>query len=235
MTDSSAASSRLNKQVVVFGGAGALGAAVVARLASDGYQVVAADMTVPADEYRVPGVEYRTVDAGAEESVRAVIAQIGDGFWGVVNVIGGYTPPQAMGELEIPVLKHQLELNLVTAAIVTKHALARLATVGRGGRIIHTSSRAAIGEGARAFAYSVSKLAVIRLVESAAAEVRELGITVNCILPSVIDTPANRAAMPKSDHARWPKPEQLAAVVSFLVSDEAEIISGGAIPVYGLA
>ena len=106
---------------------------------------------------------------------------------------------------------------------------------GRGGRIAHTSSRVALGDGKNAFAYSVTKLGVIRLVEAASAEVRELGITVNCILPSVIDTPANRAAMPSSDHDRWPKPAELAAVVAFLVSDDAGLISGAAIPVYGRA
>jgi NAD(P)-dependent dehydrogenase (short-subunit alcohol dehydrogenase family) len=235
MTDQSVALPRSKRQVVVFGGAGALGSAVVGRIVSDGYPVVAADVTIPDGERRLPSVEYRTVDAASEESVAEVIDQVGEDFWGIVNVIGGYTPPQPMGELEIAVLKQQLELNLVTAAIVTKHALSRLAASGRGGRVIHTSSRAAIGDGARTFAYSVSKLAVIRLVESAAAEVRELGITVNCILPSVIDTPANRAAMPNSNHDRWPKPDQLASVISFLVSDEAGIVSGGAIPVYGLA
>jgi NAD(P)-dependent dehydrogenase (short-subunit alcohol dehydrogenase family) len=91
------------------------------------------------------------------------------------------------------------------------------------------------GDGKDSFAYSVSKLGVIRLVEAAAAETLDHGITVNCILPSVIDTPANRAAMPSSDHSRWPKPAQIAAVVAWLVSEDAELVSGAAIPVYGRA
>lgn len=231
----SAPTSSDSRKTVVFGGSGALGGAVVERLVADGYHVTSADVTIPAGERQVDGVDYRTVDAAAEASVAAVIDEVGDGLWGVVNVIGGYTPPQPIGELEIAVLRQQLELNLVTAAVLTKHSLARLAESGHGGRLVHTSSRAAMGDGARTFAYSVSKLAVIRLVESAAAEVRDLGVTVNCILPSVIDTPANRAAMPNSDHDRWPKPHQLAAVISFLLSDAAEIISGAAIPVFGLA
>jgi NAD(P)-dependent dehydrogenase (short-subunit alcohol dehydrogenase family) len=224
-----------DRTIVVFGGSGALGTAVAARLAGDGYEVFAADMAVPDEGRRAAGVHYRVIDASSEASVAGALDDVGDRLWGVVNVIGGYTPPQAMCELEIAVLKQQMELNLVTAAVVTKHALALLADSGRGGRIVHTSSRAAMGDGARTFAYSVSKFAVIRLVEASAAEVREQGITVNCILPSVIDTPANRAAMPNSNHDKWPKPEQLAGVVSFLVSDEAAIVSGAAIPVYGRA
>ena len=129
-------------------------------------------------------------------------------------------------------LRQQLELNLVTAAIVTKHAMPVLAAQD-GGALVLVSSRVAAEKGENGFAYSVSKLGVVRLVEAAAAEGREQGVRVNCIMPSIIDTPANRAAMPDAKHHRWPKPSQLAAVLAFLVSDEAILISGAAIPVYG--
>jgi len=152
----------------------------------------------------------------------------------VVNLIGGYTPPQALSGLDVAVLRQQLELNLVTAAIVTKHALPVLAAQG-GGPIVHVSSRVATEKGKNGFAYSVSKLGVVRLVEAAAAEGREQGVRVNCIMPSIIDTPANRAALPDAPHHRWPKPAELAGVLAFLVSDDAVLISGAAIPVYGLA
>jgi len=173
--------------------------------------------------------------------------------WAVVNVIGGYTPGQPVVELDIAILREQLDLNLITAANITKYGIDAMVTgartaeaagsagdagpasASRGGRVVHTSSRVACGDGKDSFAYSVSKLGVIRLVEAAAAEVRDQGITVNCILPSVIDTPANRAAMPSSDHSRWPKPAQIAAVVAWLASDDAELVSGAAIPVYGRA
>jgi NAD(P)-dependent dehydrogenase (short-subunit alcohol dehydrogenase family) len=104
-----------------------------------------------------------------------------------------------------------------------------------GGPIVHVSSRVAMEKGENGFAYSVSKLGVIRLVEAAAAEGRGHGVRVNCIMPSIIDTPANRAALPNAKHHRWPKPSQLAAVRAFLVSDDAILISGAAIPVYGQA
>jgi NAD(P)-dependent dehydrogenase (short-subunit alcohol dehydrogenase family) len=150
----------------------------------------------------------------------------------VVNLIGGYTPPQSLSALDIAVLRQQLEVNLVTAAIVTKHAMPVLAAQA-GGAIVHVSSRVAVQNGENGFAYSVSKLGVVRLVEAAAAEGREHGVRVNCIMPSIIDTPANRAAIPGADFDRWPKPAELAAVLSFLVSDDAALISGAAIPVYG--
>jgi len=113
----------------------------------------------------------------------------------IVNLIGGYTPPQPLSGLDVSVLRQQLELNLVTAAIVTKHAMPVLAAQD-GGSLVHVSSRVAAEKGENGFAYSVSKLGVVRLVEAAAAEGREQGVRVNCILPSIIDTPANRAAMP---------------------------------------
>jgi NAD(P)-dependent dehydrogenase (short-subunit alcohol dehydrogenase family) len=222
------------RTIVVTGGSGNLGRAVVERLRSDGATVVAADSRHPDPEDRPPGVEHVVVDALDEASVAAALAAVSPTPWAVVNLIGGYTPPQPLSELDTSVLRRQLELNLVTAAILTKHALPLLAANG-GGRIVHTSSRVATQSGANGFAYSVSKLAVLRLVEAAGAEGRESGVTVNCILPSIIDTPPNRAALPDSDHDRWPKPAELAAVLSFLVSDDAGLISGAAIPVYGRA
>ena len=222
------------RTIVVLGGSGNLGRAVVVRLGADGATVVAADSRHPEPAGRPPGVEHVVVDALDEDGVAGALAAVSPAPWAVVNLVGGYTPPQPLAELDTGVLRHQLELNLLTAAIVTKHALPVLAAAG-GGRIVHTSSRVATQTGENGFAYSVSKLAVLRLVEAAAAEGREAGVTVNCILPSIIDTPPNRAAMPRADHDRWPKPAELAAVLSFLVSDDAGLISGAAIPVYGRA
>jgi len=219
---------------VVFGGTGALGRAVVNRAVEDLGTVVVADRTTPTGSDRRQDVTYATVDALEEQEVASFFASL-DTPWAVVNLIGGYTTGQALVDLDVAVLRRQLELNLVSAALITKYAVARIATGGAGGRLIHTSSRVATEDGRDGFAYSVSKLAVVRLVEAAAAEVLDDGITVNCIMPSIIDTPANRASMPSADHARWPKPEQIAAVLSFLMSDDAELVSAAAIPVYGRA
>jgi NAD(P)-dependent dehydrogenase (short-subunit alcohol dehydrogenase family) len=221
------------RTVVVLGAGGGLGRAVTERFRDDGASVLAFDARIPAAADRQDRVAYVAVDALDETSVSAAFAQVPDAA-AVVNLIGGYAPPQALFKLDIGVLRQQFELNLVSAAIVTKHAMPMLAARG-GGAIVHVSSRVALERWENAFSYSVSKLGVVRLVEAAAVEGREDGVRVNCILPSIIDTPANRAALPNAMHHKWPKPAELAAVLSFLVSDDAALISGAAIPVYGRA
>jgi NAD(P)-dependent dehydrogenase (short-subunit alcohol dehydrogenase family) len=224
------------RTIVVLGATGGLGSAVTQRLRDDGATVRAAGVKVPDAADQVEAVSYVAVDALDEASVAATLTAPAGGppVAGVVNLIGGYTPPQPVGSLDIGVLRQQLELNLVTAAIVTKYALPVLAARG-GGPIVHVSSRVAVRGYEDTFAYSVSKLGVVRLVESAAAEGRGDGVRVNCMLPSIIDTPANRASIPGADYDRWPQPSELAGVLSFLVSDDAVLISGAAIPVYGRA
>jgi NAD(P)-dependent dehydrogenase (short-subunit alcohol dehydrogenase family) len=219
------------RTVVVLGATGGLGRAVTERFRNDGASVLAFDARVPAIGERQRDVSYVAVDALDETSVAEAFAQAPD-VAAVVNLIGGYAPPQALAMLDIGVLRQQFEVNLVSAAIVTKYAMPVLAERG-GGAIVHVSSRVALEKWETAFSYSVSKLGVVRLVEAAAAEGREDGVRVNCILPSIIDTPANRAALPGARHERWPKPSELAAVLSFLVSEDATLISGAAIPVYG--
>lgn len=221
------------RRIMVLGATGGLGRSVTERLRTDGASVVAADTRIPAGADRQDHVEYVAVDALNEASVAAAFATEPPPA-AVVNLIGGYTPPHTLSALDIGVLRMQLELNLVTAAIITKYAMPVLAAQ-EGGPIVHVSSRVATQKGDNGFAYSVSKLGVVRLVEAAAEEGREDGVRVNCIMPSIIDTPANRAAMPNAKHHRWPKPAEIAAVLSFLVSDDAALISGAAIPVYGRA
>jgi len=220
------------RTIVVLGATGGLGRAVTERFRDDGASVLAFDARIPAAGERQDGVEYVAVDALDETSVAAAFAQAPGGA--VVNLIGGYAPPQGLAMLDIGVLRQQFEVNLVSAAIVTKYAMPMLAARG-GGAIVHVSSRVALEKWENGFSYSVSKLGVLRLVEAAAVEGREDDVRVNCILPSIIDTPANRAALPNAMHHKWPKPSELAAVLSFLVSDDAMLISGAAIPVYGRA
>jgi NAD(P)-dependent dehydrogenase (short-subunit alcohol dehydrogenase family) len=224
----------LGRTIIVLGGSGNLGRAVVDRLRTERASVFVGDAHLPADADRRDDVDYAAVDVLNEDSVAAMLGEVAPPPAAVVNLIGGYTPPQALDDLDLDVLRRQLELNLVTAAVVTKHAMPLLAAAA-GGTIVHTSSRVAVQPGDSGFAYSVSKLGLLRLVEVAAAEGRDRGVTVNCIMPSIIDTPPNRAAMPNARHERWPKPAELAAVLAFLVSDDAALISGAAIPVYGRA
>jgi NAD(P)-dependent dehydrogenase (short-subunit alcohol dehydrogenase family) len=219
------------RTIIVVGATGGLGRAVTERFRDGGASVLAFDARIPAADHRQEGVSYVAVDALDETSVSAAFAQVPHAA-AVVNLIGGYAPPQALSMLDIGVLRQQFELNLVTAAIVTKYAMPMLAARG-GGAIVHVSSRVAVEKWENGFSYSVSKLGVVRLVEAAAVEGREDGVRVNCILPSIIDTPANRAALPNAMHHKWPKPSELAAVLAFLVSEDAVLISGAAIPVYG--
>ena len=221
------------RTVVVLGATGGLGRAVTQRFRDDGASVLAFDARIPAAGDRQDQVSYVAVDALDETSVAGAFAAAPQAA-AVVNLIGGYSPPQALAMLDIGVLRQQFELNLVSAAIVTKYAMPVLAARG-GGAIVHVSSRVAVARWETAFSYSVGKLGVVRLVETAAVEGREDGVRVNCILPSIIDTPANRAALPGGAYERWPKASELAAVLAFLVSDDAVLISGAAIPVYGRA
>jgi NAD(P)-dependent dehydrogenase (short-subunit alcohol dehydrogenase family) len=220
--------------VVVTGGLGALGRSAVEELLSRGAHVVVGEPQPPRAGTAIAGVDYRTVEAADEASVRAFFDGLAAAPLALVNVIGGWAAGPSIEDTDLSMLRQQLEINLVTATLLTKHAVRRMKPAGVG-RIVHVSSRAAREAGANAFAYSVAKLGVTRLVEAAAAENRDHGITVNCVLPSAMDTPANRAAMPEADFSRWTKTSEVAKVLAFLVSDDAAIISGAAIPVYGRA
>ena len=150
----------------------------------------------------------------------------------LVNAAGGFRAGTPLHETSLDTWEFMLNLNarsvFITSQIVIPHMLAQ----GRG-KIVNVSARAALSGGANMAAYSVSKSAVVRLTESMAAELREAGINVNCVLPGTIDTPQNRQAMPDADHDRWVKPEELSDVILFLASEAARAIHGAAGPVYG--
>jgi NAD(P)-dependent dehydrogenase (short-subunit alcohol dehydrogenase family) len=151
-------------------------------------------------------------------------------LWAVINTVGGYAPRRPLAELDGGELTRQLEVNLVSAALITKHALRVMKAAGEG-RIVHTGSRAATVTAGNGFTYSVSKLGLLHLVEMAADEARGTGITVNCVVPSIIDTPVNREALPNADHDAWPKPRDIAINYIYLASPDAHLVNGAAIPV----
>jgi NAD(P)-dependent dehydrogenase (short-subunit alcohol dehydrogenase family) len=217
------------RAVLVFGASGALGAGVAAALAAAGAVVTGADRSVPDRAVALEGVSYEAVDVTDDDAVRALF----DGRtapWAVINTVGGFAPRRPLAELDPAELTRQLTLNLMTAALITKHALRVMQAAGQG-RIVHTASRAAVASEGSGFAYSVSKLGVLHLVTMASREVRGTGITVNCVVPSIIDTPANRAAMPDADHGAWPKIEDIAASYLYLASPAAHLVSGASLPV----
>lgn len=218
-----------NRSVMVFGAAGALGAGVAAAVADAGATVLGVDRVIPALEHRLAGVSYEAVDVLDDTAVAAVF-DARPAPWAVLNTIGGFAPRRSLAELDPAELTAQLQLNLVSAAIITGHALRALQTAGQG-RIVHTASRAGVVSAGAGFAYSVSKLGVLHLVAMAADEVRGTEITVNCVVPSIIDTPANRAAMPAANHDAWPKVADIARTYVYLASPDSGLVNGAAVPV----
>lgn len=150
----------------------------------------------------------------------------------LINTVGGWAAGQPVTALDRATWSRMLDINLESAFLLAKYA-ARPMQQQAWGRILHVSSRGARTGRRNAAAYAVAKNAVLTLTEVQAEELRDSGITVNAILPSIIDTPANRASMPTSDFSRWPKADDVAAVLLFLASEDAGLISGASIPVYG--
>lgn len=217
------------RTVVITGTSGALGSGLAGAFAAAGASVVGVDRAQPEPIAVVDGVRYETADLTDDVSVEQLFGTVGTP-WAVVHTVGGFAPHRPLAELQVDELDKQLALNLVTAAVVTKHALRLLLAAGEG-RIVLTASRAATVTKGVGFSYSVSKAAVLHLARMAAEEVAKTGVTVNAVVPSIIDTPANRASMPDADHDRWPKIPDIAAAYVFLASPAASLVNGAALPV----
>jgi NAD(P)-dependent dehydrogenase (short-subunit alcohol dehydrogenase family) len=220
------------RTVVVVGAGGALGGGIVSAFVASGARVVGLDRALPKPEHQVAGVDYHPVDVLDDAALGSAFDELGT-VWAVANVVGGYAGSRPFAELDAAELTAQLNLNLVSAALVTKHAL-RLMTAAGEGRIVHTASRVALATAGTGFPYSVSKAGVLHLVRMAAEQTHGTAITVNAVVPSIMDTPANRADMPTAPHEKWPKVDEVAQVYVFLASPESALISGASLPVYGL-
>jgi NAD(P)-dependent dehydrogenase (short-subunit alcohol dehydrogenase family) len=215
------------RSVLVFGAAGALGAGVAAAFAAAGALVTAVDKAEPVENRRLADVRYEAVDVLDDDAVGAMFDSA-PAPWAVINTVGGFAAHRPLAELDLAELTSQIELNLVTAALITKHAMRVMQSAGR---IVHTASRAGVVSKGSGFAYSVSKLGVLHLVSMAADEVRGSNITVNCVVPSIIDTPANRAAMPAANHDAWPKIPDIAGTYLYLARPTSSLVNGAAVPV----
>lgn len=208
---------------VVTGASGGLGPAVSHALEQAGWLVV--------------GITRREADVTSADSVDAAMAGVFDErgrLDALVNVAGGFAGGKHVHETDVSTWEHMLRLNLTSTFLCCRAAIPFM-QAGGFGRIVNVSSRTAVQPAAGLSAYGVSKAGVVTLTETLAAELRGSNLTANAVLPSVIDTPANRAAMPKANTAVWVKPEEIAAVIVDLVSDRWGIVSGAAIPVYGAA
>ncbi len=223
------------KLVVVTGGTGQVGRIVAQAYVEAGATVIVADRAAPANPNETENPSFHLLDVLSEESVKKFFEEIEQqhgNLYALVNTVGGYHAGEPVSEMSLEAFERQHELNLKTAFLLTKYAVQSMGKTG-GGKIVHFSSRAAVEKGSNSFAYSVSKQGVVRLVEAVAAETRTANININAIMPSLIDTPTNRAGMSNADYSKWPTPEQVSKVLLFLTSPDAELISGAAIPVYG--
>jgi NAD(P)-dependent dehydrogenase (short-subunit alcohol dehydrogenase family) len=222
----------MDRTALITGGTGGLGRAVVGAFVGNGWRVVVPDVA-PAELEGAEVVEADLTDAGQVASVVERAAAREDApLRAVVNLVGGFAADQPVATTPLEVFEAQFALNLRPTYLVTQAALPALVAAG-GGSIVCMSSRSALHPFAGAAGYCASKAAVIAFVEVVAREHATDGVRCNAVLPAMIDTPANRATMPPEQHAKLTPPEEIAAVIRFLCSDESAPTTGAAIPVYG--
>jgi NAD(P)-dependent dehydrogenase (short-subunit alcohol dehydrogenase family) len=220
--------------VLVAGGTGYLGQAVVRELLASGYDV-SATWIVPEERERLAAESVALVEADLFDAERteAAVASVDD-LEAVVNLVGGYAEGPRVHETDPDQFDGIMRLNVKPGFLLARSAMPRLAARG-GGAFVGVSARAALRPFPGAAGYVASKAAVLALIQALDAEYKRDGIRCNAILPSVIDTPANREAQPDADYSKWVKPEEIAKVVRFLISEDSAPTSGAAVPVYGRA
>ena len=216
------------KRVIVTGAAGVLGQAVAARSVALGAGVVMLDIV---EDFSSPLGETRCVDLADAAAVQRCVAGIGD-FDAVCNVAGGFDMGPGVHEIDDAHWDAMFDINVTTLRNMLSATLPRLVARGRGS-VINVGALGALQGLASMGAYTAAKSVVMRLTEAASEEVRRRGVNVNAVLPSLIDTPRNRADMPDADHSVWVTPASLAKVIFFLASDAAADIHGALIPVRG--
>lgn len=220
------------RTLVVTGGHGVLGKAVVAAAVADGLNVAvidhAAAKSFSAEVLEVSGVDL-TDPPAADAAMARVVEQFGR-IDGLLNIAGGFVW-QTMDDAK-PAWDRMFALNLTTALNASRAALPHLKASPEG-RIVNVGSAAALKAGAGMGAYAASKSAVHSLTEALAAELKSTTVTVNAVLPSILDTPTNRADMPDANPADWVAPSDLAAVILFLASPASRAMTGALVPVTG--
>jgi len=230
------------KVALVAGGTGGLGRAVTLGFLEEGATVAvtfrrqgeldALKIRAGANSARLDGFAVDVTDeAQVRQLVEKILAKHGR-LDVLVNTVGGYVGGLRLWEMETKVFEQMLALNLRSSYALSRAAVRAMLKQGRGA-IVNVAAKAAVDHAAGAAAYAASKAAAVAMLDSLAADLKGTGVRVNSILPSIIDTEANRKAMPNADFAKWPKPEDITRVILFLCSEDARVIHGAAIPVYG--
>jgi len=232
----------VDRLILVAGGTGGLGRAVALAFLGEGARVAvtyraAAELDSLAraageDAVRMSG---HPTDVTDHEAVRTLVDELvarHGRLDALVNTVGAYAGGARLWEMDVETLDRMLLANLRSGYVLARAAVPVMLKQGHGA-IVNVASRAALVHGAGESAYSASKAAAVALIDSLAADLKGTGVRANSILPSIMDTEANRKAMPRADFSKWPKPEEIARVVLFLCGDDAKLIHGAAIPVYG--
>jgi len=207
------------RHVVVTGGKGALGGAVVAWLEARGAVV------------HVPDIA--TVDLSNEAQTTAYYAQLPP-LWASIQLAGGFAMAP-LADTSLAAFESQWRTNAVTCFLACREAVRSIRGAGGGGRLVNVAARPVVTSAPGMTAYVAAKASVAAMTQALAAELVADRILVNAVVPSIIDTPANRAGMPGADHASWPKPAELAQAIGFLASPDNALTSGALVPVYGRA
>jgi NAD(P)-dependent dehydrogenase (short-subunit alcohol dehydrogenase family) len=219
--------------ILITGANGGLGKAVVEAFLATGATVYGADRAWKNQPHSNP--KFHPVEADLMQAAECDrVAKLASPVDGLVHLVGGFGGGHPVAETPDETWEQMLGLNLRSAYSMFRAVLPGMVKAGKG-RMVAVGARAALEPMANFAAYSVSKAAVVALVKTVALEVKDSGVTANVILPSVIDTPANRAAMPSADPSKWVTPESIANLLVWLVSDAARDVNGAAIPIYGRA
>lgn len=211
--------------VLITGAAGGLGNAVVQAFLATGAEVYGADLSWKRQPHSNP--RFHPIEANLIEAAK-LAAPVDT----LLHLVGGFGGGQPVAETTDETWDKMLDLNLRSAYTIFRAVLPGMIQAGKG-RIVAVGARAALDPMANFAAYSVTKTALVALVKTVALEVKDSGVTANVVLPSVIDTPANRASMPSADASKWVTPQSIADLLVWLASDAARNVSGAAIPIYG--
>ncbi len=237
----------MGKISIVTGGTGGLGRVIVSKFADAGMKVYVPARDIKefqdifdsskdgSQEFKLRHIFGLVCDAFNEEQVKEFIGDVikREGRMDyLVNTVGGYHPKKNIAEMDTELLETQIKLNLMSTWYFTRHVLDSM-IANNFGRIVSIAAKHAIETSPGKFAYSVSKAGVVNLMQTIAEECKDNNIRTAAIVPSVIDTPANRKSMPNADPAKWVTPEEIAETILYLVSDSAKSLRGSVIKMYG--